>query len=98
MMQYLIKRIDSDGDWFDLHRVLWPKYMRPITIASEPTEGEADYAIRVEGSLIEFNFEVFATHAIIEGEMTKDRARQVMAEILANIEQGTGQRGQIVEL
>lgn len=98
MLEYLIKRTDDEQEWFNLPSVLWATYLCPKTIASQPVDADADYSIEVEGKRIEFNYEVFAMHVTVAGEMPETQARQILAEILNNIEQVTGQRGQIVEL
>jgi hypothetical protein len=96
MREYLIRR--TDGEWFDLHRMRWPEVLRPNTVASKTVVGPGDYRIEVKGAGISFAYEDPGIHICIEGELPEALSRRVVVEVLANIEQATGQRGRIVEL
>ena len=96
-MEFLIRR--SDGDWFSLARADFSVALRPTNFASAPCEGWGDHRIKLSNGTIAFSYEDPGIQVIFKDfSGNADEVRQIVEEILANIEFVTRQKGSIVEL
>ena len=93
-MEFLIKR--TDGEWFDLHRNDYAKTLRPRTLPSEVVEGWGDHRIRVAGVEVSFAYELPGFQVAFEGDIDEATARQIVDEVLMNIAEVTGQKGEVL--
>src|SRR2546422_8475790 len=97
-LEFLIRR--TDGEWFSLPGpAQLPEVLKPRTVPSEPTPGWGTHRVKIPNGVIAFSDEDPGIRVIFE-EYTgsKEEALRIVAEILANIEFATGQRGRIVPL
>jgi hypothetical protein len=76
----------------------WPEVMHPTTVPFRPAQGWGNYRIEIDGTEIAFSDEDPGVQVIFEGELSDTLERQIVEEILSNIERTTGQRGRIIEL
>ncbi|MFT3683721.1 MAG: hypothetical protein QM783_02145 [Phycisphaerales bacterium] len=94
-IEYLI-RCESMEWWspIDMPRVLCPR-----TIASEPCPGWGDHRIRVGDNEVSFSFEDSGWQVTFEGTALDERlCRQIVEEILQNLETATGEQGRVIDL
>ncbi len=96
MREFLIRR--TDGEWFDLHRDDFAGTLRPSSFPSHKVEGWGDHRISVEGVEISFSYEDPGVQVSFEGELPVEKCETIVNEILANIEEVTGQKGRIVDI
>jgi hypothetical protein len=95
-MEFLIRRVDDE--WFDFPASQFADVLHPLSYPYQPDEGWGDYRIMVSGVAIAFSFEDPGIQVNFEGSIAPEIARGIVAEIVQNIQQRTGQIGWIVEL
>ncbi len=93
-MEYLLAC--NDGDW-TLGYSQWSDVFHPNSMEYERLPG-IEYRLRVVGVPVFFAEEMPGIQVCVEGEIPEEVGRQLVTEVLANLERVTGQRGRIVEL
>jgi ribosomal protein L7/L12 len=92
--EFLIER--ADGDYFDLKYSDHASVMHPTSVSWYPL---APGVISVPSGIMTFADEIPGFQITVYGvDISHEQAQQWMREILANIEQVTGQHGNIVDL
>lgn len=94
MHEYLINC--PDEDWA-LPYGKWDEAFRPNTIPFKRMPG-VEYRIEVAGVPIYFADEMPGIQVCVEGEISELIARQVVEEVLSNLERITGQKGKVIDL
>lgn len=93
MREFLIKCIEDDWSLF----CEGSEVFHPNSIAFRHLPG-TQYRIEVTGVPIYFAYEFPGIHICVEGELADSLIHQVLLEVLDNLQQVTGQSGEIVEL
>ncbi len=94
MREFLINCLDDD--WAIDYRQ-WSRAFHPNSIAFRNLPG-TQHRIEINGVSIYFAHECPGIHVCVEGELSNVITYQIMEEVLSNLQQLTGQQGQIIEL
>jgi hypothetical protein len=88
----------QDGQRGLVNTLHWPDFMHPNTVRSKPVDGWGKHRIEADGVEIAFAESHLGVEIFFYGrQVSQAFARRVVEEVLANIEQVTGQQGLIVE-
>jgi hypothetical protein len=95
--EFLLRR--SDGEWFDIPAEQMSKILRPSKATSTTIQGWGDNRIKVALGIVSFSYEDAGIQVAMEEFVgTEADAEGLAADILANIEQSTGQKGTVVRI
>lgn len=94
MREFLIKCFDDD---WSLFYEQWSEVFHPNSIAFTRLPG-TQYRIKVMDTFIYFAHECPGIHICAEGKLSDIVMRQVVNEVLDNLQQLTEQKGEIIEL
>lgn len=94
MREYLIQCIGND---WSLPYKKWSKVFRPNSIAFKYLLG-TEYRIEVLGVTIYFADESPGIQVCVEGELPEELTRQIVGEVLNNLQQLAGQKGEVIEI
>ena len=86
----------SDGDWA-LGYDQWPEVFHPNYLPYERLAG-AEYRLLICGTPVYFADEMPGILIAFEADIPESVGRQLAADVLANLERVTGQKGRIIEL
>ena len=93
-MEYLIPCSDGDRT---LGYDQWPEVFRPNALPFERLPGPS-HRLLIAGVPVYFADEMPGIQIAVEGELPEAIGRQLAADVLANLERVTGQRGYVVEV
>ena len=97
MREFILRLNDGEGfcEGFDSY----PTLLRPANIPSQSVAGWGSHRILVEGAEISFSDEEFGFQVVFEtGEISEQRAQEIMDDIAANIRAKTDATTSIVPL
>lgn len=94
MCEFLIKCLDTD---WSLPYKQWTEVFHPNSIAFRNLPG-SQYRIEVMEVSIYFADEYSGIHICVEGKLPDTIIRRIVEEVLNNLQQLTGQQGEIIEL
>jgi hypothetical protein len=98
VLEFLIRRTDPEGSWFDLKFNDMTSVLRPRSVASEVITGDGELRLRVGDAEVEINFEDPGLAIAFSGPVDPLLARRIVDELAESLAQHTGQRGRVVEL
>jgi len=93
-VEYLIPCSDGDRT---LGYDQWPEVFRPNALPFERLPGPS-HRLLIAGVPVYFADEMPGIQIAVEGEFPEAIGRQLAADVLANLERVTGQRGYVVEV
>ncbi len=97
MFEFLIRR--TDGEWFTLDHRRLAEILKPHSVPSNQVRGWGNHRIRIPNGEISFSDEDPGWLICFEEfSGSREEAFRLVGEILANIEEATGEHGRIVEL
>jgi hypothetical protein len=98
MLEFLIRRTDPEGSWFDVHFGDMPSVFKPTVVPSEVIEGPGELRLRLGEMELEINFEDPGVHLIFSGLVDPRLARQIVDDFANGVMRHTGQRARVIEL
>jgi hypothetical protein len=99
MMEFILRRTDVEGEWFSLSSRDFAKVLQPMTFKSETTtDSVGRHILRIGEANFVFVLEDPGIQVAVTGSITEAKAIQILAEILKNIEEQTGESGRIMEV
>ncbi len=97
-MREFILRL-NDGEGFAESFDTYPALLRPASILSQPVAGWGSHRILVEGVEISFSDEEFGFLVVFEtGDISEQRAQEIMDDIAVNIRAKTNATTSIVPI
>jgi archaellum component FlaG (FlaF/FlaG flagellin family) len=94
-MEFLIRT--NNGECFDLHVNDFEKVFHPKSFTSRRIEGNGEYCLEVEGCQVTINYEMPGLQVVIDGDISREKASQIVEEIRQNVTAFTGQSGEILD-
>src|SRR5688572_30831635 len=97
-MREFILRL-NEGEGFAGSYDSLPALLRPASIPSQPVAGWGSHRILVEGAEISFSDEEFGFQVVFEtGDISEERAQEIMEDIAANIRAKTAATTSVVPI
>lgn len=94
MIEFLIR--PEEAEWFDFPKGSCP--FRPIRTPFKEVDGWGDERIGVDGCEISFSSEDPGIQVVFEGQISRERAVEIIEEIRQSIEAASGQSARVVSL
>jgi hypothetical protein len=97
-VEFLIRRTDPEGEWFDVSAADTPGVLRPTTVSSHIVPGFGHLRLLVHGVEVSFTFEDPGIQISFHAPIDEHLARSLVEQVAAQVCQHTGQHARIVEL
>ena len=98
LLEFLIRRTDPEGSWFDVNIHDIAAVFTPKSVASEPVRDIGELGLRILGVEVSINFEDPGFHVTLNGSIDERKARALVDEMVLGLCRHTGQRARVVEL
>jgi hypothetical protein len=97
-LEFLIRRTDPEGEWFDVSATDTPTVLRPTSLVTEIVPGFGHLRLLAHGVEVSFTFEDPGIQVTFYGPIDAHSARSIVEEVAAQVCLHTGQSARIVEL
>jgi hypothetical protein len=98
LLEFLIRRTDPEGEWFDVQMRDMEKVFKPSSIPAEVIQGMGHLRLRLLGIDVAVTFEDPGVQVSFMGLVDAHAARAVVDEMAASVCRHTGQSARIIEL
>lgn len=98
LLEFLIRRTDPEGEWFDVHMKDMEKVFTPRSVGAEVIQGRGHLRLRLLEIEVSITLEDPGVQVSFIGSVDPHAARAIVDEMATNVCRHTGQSARIIEL